>query len=101
MGAPHRYWKFPRRRSRIQNPSTVGLISEETRSVTARWPSASFDRWVELKVPPTGAPDQLSELAFTKSLWGDHVYAAEVTREQLRKVTADRSEGGYPGPGDP
>src|SRR3954463_8639039 len=28
MGAAHRYWEFPRRLSRIQNPSTVGLISD-------------------------------------------------------------------------
>ena len=66
------------------------LFADEAGSMSVRWPSKAFGRWLEAATLWVGTPAERADRAFSSALWGDNVYALRVTREGAGKLTADQ-----------
>jgi predicted Zn-dependent peptidase len=64
------------------------LLADEARSLSVRWPSKSFERWLDSTTLAVGTPAERANRAFSAALWGSHVYALRLDREAASKLTA-------------
>ncbi len=66
------------------------LLDDESRSLSVRWPSKAFERWMETATLAVGTPAERANSAFTSALWGSNLYALRLTKEMAGKLTADQ-----------
>ncbi len=66
------------------------LLADEARSLSVRWPSKAFERWIAAATLTVGTPAERADSAFVSALWGSHVYALRLTRQAADRLTADQ-----------
>ncbi|MFL5305148.1 MAG: hypothetical protein ACJ8F1_08035 [Polyangia bacterium] len=64
------------------------LLDDGTGTLSVRWPSPSFDRWLELATLASGIPAERAQRAFATKLWNGHPYTGRATREQLHQIAS-------------
>jgi predicted Zn-dependent peptidase len=70
--------------------SAFDLLADEARSLSVRWPSKAFERWLESTALAIGTPAERANRAFSSALWGNHVYGLRLNREAAAKLTSDQ-----------
>jgi predicted Zn-dependent peptidase len=70
--------------------SAFELLADEAASLSVRWPSKGFERWLESATLAIDTPEERANSAFSSALWGSHVYALPLNREPAARLTANQ-----------